>query len=50
MGDGSVLESRMNGKVVVVTPDHIASYIGYTLPRPDEEQFPHPNYAHLSPE
>ena len=32
--DGSVLESRVNGKVVVVTPDHIANYLGYTRPRP----------------
>ncbi|XP_057465634.1 uncharacterized protein LOC130755258 isoform X2 [Actinidia eriantha] len=49
VGDGSVLESRVNGKVVVVTPDHIASYLGYTRPRPDEVQFPRPNYARLSP-
>ncbi|GFZ00441.1 hypothetical protein Acr_14g0000770 [Actinidia rufa] len=48
VGDGRVLESRVNGKVVVVTPDHIASYLGYTRPRPEEVQFPHPNYARLS--
>ncbi|XP_057510020.1 uncharacterized protein LOC130792514 [Actinidia eriantha] len=50
VGDGRVLESRVNGKVVVVTPDHIASYLGYTRPRPEEVQFPHPNYSRLSPE
>ncbi|GFY97811.1 hypothetical protein Acr_12g0003520 [Actinidia rufa] len=25
VGDGSVLESRVNGRVLVITPDHIAS-------------------------
>ena len=48
VGDGNVLESRVYGKVVVVTPDHIASYLGYTRRRPDEVQFPHPTYARLS--
>ena len=49
VGDGIVLESRVNGKVVIVTSDHIASYLGYTRPRPDKIQYPHPHYAHLSP-
>ncbi|PSS30232.1 Ribosomal RNA small subunit methyltransferase [Actinidia chinensis var. chinensis] len=50
MGDGSVLESNVSGRVDVVTLDHIASYPGYTHPRPDEVQYHHPHYACLSPQ
>ena len=50
MGDGNILESEVNGKTIVVTPDHIASYLGYTRLRPEEVQFPHPTYARLSHE
>ena len=49
MGESSVLESKVGRKVVVVTPDHIASYLGYTRPRPDEVQYPHPHCARLFP-
>ena len=34
VGDGSILESIVSGKVVVVTLDHIASYLVYTCPKP----------------
>ena len=44
VGDGSVLESKVGGKVVVVAPNHIASYLGYTCPRLDKVQYPHPYY------
>ena len=50
VGDGNVLQSNVSGKVIVITPDHIASYLGYTRPRPDEVQSPHPHYARLSPD
>ena len=50
MGDSSVLESIVSGRVVVVISNHIASYLGYTRPRPEEVQFPHPMYARLSPD
>ena len=36
VGDGSMLESKVSRRVVVVTLDHIASYLGYTRPRPKE--------------
>ena len=32
MGNGSLLESNMSRRVIVVTPNHIASYLGYTCP------------------
>ena len=50
MGDGSVLESKVSEKIVVVTLDHIASNLGYIRPRLDEVQFSHPTYTRLSPE
>ncbi|GFY87495.1 hypothetical protein Acr_05g0011340 [Actinidia rufa] len=49
VGDGSVLESNVSGRVDVVTLDHIASYLGYTRPRPDKVQYPYPHYACLFP-
>ena len=50
VGDDSMLQSNVSGKVVVVTPDHIASHLRYTRLRPDEVQYPDPHYARLSPE
>ena len=45
MGDGSMLESKVSGRVVIVIPDHIASYLGYTCLRLEEVQLSHPNYT-----
>ncbi|PSR88435.1 PRAME family member 9/15 like [Actinidia chinensis var. chinensis] len=47
--DDSVLESKVNEKIIIVTPDHIASYLGYMRPRLEEVQFSHLTHACLSP-
>ena len=50
VGDDSMLESEVNEKTVAITPYPNVSYLGYTRPRPEEVQFPHPSYARLTPE